>query len=220
MATPKSFLVPPALHDYMRAHSDALDAVRRRLIDRTAALGDVAGMQVAPEQGELLTAITRFASVRRAVEVGTFTGYSSLSIAMGLAPGGSLLCCDVSEEWTAIAREAWADAGVADRIELRLAPAADTLRSLPPDPVIDLAFIDADKPGYITYFDELVPRLRPGGLLLVDNTLWSGVVIDDTVDDRNTEAVRAFNRHAVADDRVDTFLLPVADGLTFCQRRG
>jgi caffeoyl-CoA O-methyltransferase len=220
MADPKSFLVTPVLDAYLRSHSEPLDEVQQALIERTAALGGVSGMQVSPEQGALLTALTRFASVRRAVEVGTFTGYSALCIARGLAPGGSLLCCDVSEEWTAIGRDAWADAGVADRIELRLAPAAETLRALPTEATIDLAFVDADKQGYVTYFEELVPRLRPGGLLLVDNTLWSGAVTDETVTDDNTVAIRAFNRHAVADDRVDTFVLPIADGLTFCQRRG
>jgi caffeoyl-CoA O-methyltransferase len=219
MADPKSFLVTPELDAYLRAHSEPLDRVQQALIERTAALGGVSGMQISPEQGALLTALTRLGAVRTAVEVGTFTGYSALCIARGLAPGGSLLCCDVSEEWTAIAREAWAEAGLDDRIELRLAPAAETLRGLPTEAAIDLAFVDADKSGYITYFEELVPRLRPGGLLLVDNTLWSGSVIDETVTDENTEAIRAFNRHAVADARVDTFILPVADGLTFCQRR-
>jgi len=219
MTDPKSFLVTPELDAYMRANSEPLDQVQRALVERTAALGGVSGMQVSPEQGALLTSVTRFGSVRRAVEVGTFTGYSALCIARGLAAGGSLLCCDVSEEWTDIGRAAWAEAGVADRIELRIAPAADTLRALPTDATIDLAFVDADKPGYITYFEELVPRLRPGGLLLVDNTLWSGDVVDETVTDGNTEAIRAFNRHAAADDRVDTYILPVADGLTFCQRR-
>jgi caffeoyl-CoA O-methyltransferase len=220
MAVPKSFLVTPELDAYLRAQSEPLDRVQQALIERTAGLGGVSGMQVSPEQGALLTAVTRFGAVRRAVEVGTFTGYSALCIARGLASGGSLLCCDVSEEWTAIAREAWAEAGVADRIELRLAPAAETLRALPTEPTIDLAFIDADKPGYITYFEELVPRLRPGGLLLVDNTLWSGDVVDESLTDGNAGVIRTFNRHAVADDRVDTFILPVADGLTFCQRRG
>lgn len=219
MADPKSFVLSSELHAYLLAHSDPIDDVARRLIERTAALGGVSVMQVAPEQGALLTILTRLCGGRSAVEVGTFTGYSALCIARGLAPGGTLVCCDVSDEWTSIARQAWADAGVDNRIELRLAPAAETLRALPPDPVIDLAFIDADKPSYITYFEELVPRLRPGALLLVDNTLWSGRVIDPDATDENTEAIRAFNRHAAADDRVDTVILPIADGLTFCQRR-
>src|SRR5687767_12829719 len=174
MADPKSFLVTPELDAYLRAHSEPLDRVQQSLIERTAALGGVSGMQISPEQGALLTALTRLGAVRTAVEVGTFTGYSALCIARGLAPGGSLLCCDVSEEWTAIAREHWAQAGVDDRIDLVIAPAADTLRALPADPPIDFAFIDADKPGYRTYYDEIVDRLRPGGLVLLDNVLWSG----------------------------------------------
>jgi len=156
---------------------------------------------------------------RRAVEVGTFTGASALAIARGLPPGGRLLCCDVSEEWTAVGRRAWERAGVADRIELRIAPAAETLAALDPAPVVDLAFIDADKGGYIAYHDDLVPRLRPGGLLLVDNTLWGGRVTDAMSDDPDTIAIRAYNDHAAADDRVDTVLLPLADGLTLCRRR-
>jgi caffeoyl-CoA O-methyltransferase len=155
---------------------------------------------------------------RRAVEVGTFTGYSALCIARGLAPGGTLLCCDVSEEWTAIGRQAWERAGVADRIELRIAPAAETLATLPTEPHIDLAFIDADKEGYIAYYEELVPRLRPHGLLLVDNVLWSGAVVDPKADDANTRAIRAFNDHAAADPRTDTVMLPIADGLTLARK--
>jgi caffeoyl-CoA O-methyltransferase len=148
------------------------------------------------------------------VEVGTFTGYSSLCIARALVPGGRLLCCDVSEEWTAIARAAWVEAGVDDRIELRLGPALDTLRALPPDEPLDLAFVDADKGGYAAYLDELVPRLRPGGLLLVDNTLWSGQVVDPSDRSDDVVAIRAVNDMLAADDRLTTVLLPVADGLT------
>ena len=137
-------------------------------------------MQISPDQGAFMTLLTKHRRTRGfAVEVGTFTGYSSICIARGLADGGRLLCCDVSEEWTAIAREHWEKAGVADRIELKIGPAADTLRALPADPPIDLAFIDADKPGYRTYYEEIVERLRPGGLVLLDNVLWSGNVVDD-----------------------------------------
>lgn len=219
MAEPKSFVLSADVHRYLIDHSSALDKVRRRLIDETAALGPVAGMQVAPEQSLLLTALTRMVGARRAVEVGTFTGLSSLSIAIGLPSGGRLVCCDVNEEWTAMARRAWAEAGVADRVELRIGPAADTLRALPPEPHVDLAFIDADKPGYIAYWEELVPRLRPGGVLLVDNVLWQGRVADPTATDDATMAVRAFNDHAVADRRVELVILPVSDGLTLALRR-
>ena len=135
-------------------------------------------MQVAPEQGAFLTLLTRLVGARRAIEVGTFTGYSSLCIARGLPAGGELLCCDVSEEWTAVARRFWEKAGVADKIELRIAPAAETLRALPAREDWDLAFIDADKPGYPVYYEEILRRLRPGGLILADNVLWMGRVAD------------------------------------------
>ena len=216
---PRSFLLSDELHAYVEAHTEPPDPVMTWLVEQTAALGDVAGMQVGVDQGRLLTTLTRFAGVAAAVEVGTFTGMSALCIARGLAPGGRLLCCDVSEEWTSIARRAWQQAGVDDRIDLRIAPAVDTLRDLPEAPRIDLAFIDADKPGYVDYFAALVPRLRPGGLLIADNTLWHGAVVDESTADDNTAAIRRFNDLAHADERVDTVLLAIADGLTVCQRR-
>lgn len=212
--TPKSFLLSDDLHAYLLANSTAVDPIVLRLIERTQALGGVSRMQVAPEQGLLLTLLARLSGAQRAIEVGTFTGLSALSIARGLAPGGTLLCCDVSEEWTALGREAWAEAGVADRIELRLGPAADTLRALPEEESFDLAFIDADKGGYSTYVDELVPRLRPGGLLLLDNTLWGGQVLDAEDQSRDTAAVRAVSQALAHDPRLTTVLLPIADGLT------
>ncbi|MGH9024645.1 MAG: O-methyltransferase, partial [Acidimicrobiia bacterium] len=164
--------------------------------------------------------LTRLIGARQAVEVGTFTGYSALCIARGLPADGRLLCCDVSEEWTSVGKRAWKRAGIADKIELRIAPAIDTLRSLPSDPVVDLAFIDADKPSYRAYLEELMPRLRPNGVILVDNTLWGGSVADPAVTDDNTEAIRAFNAAVAADRRVDCVLLPVADGLTLLRKRG
>jgi caffeoyl-CoA O-methyltransferase len=219
MAEPKTVAVTPEVHEYLVAHGTPPDAVQRSLIEATEALGAVSGMQIAPEQGAFMTLLTQLVDARFAVEVGTFTGYSSICIARGLAPGGRLLCLDVSEEWTAIARRHWADAGLDDRIELKLGPAADALRALPADPPIDIAFIDADKPGYRTYYDEIVQRLRPGGLVLLDNVLWSGRVVDPTDTSENTEAVRAVNDHVAADDRVDTVMLPIADGLTIARRR-
>jgi caffeoyl-CoA O-methyltransferase len=216
---PKTRHLSPELHEYLVAHGTPPDEVQQSLIDATRQLGDVARMQVAPEQGALLTLLARVVDARQAIEVGTFTGYSSLCIARGLAPGGRLLCCDVSEEWTAIAREHWKRAGVADQIDLRIAPAIDTLQDVPAGPVVDLAFIDADKAGYVDYWDALVPRLRPGGLLLVDNVLWSGRVVDATAADRDTEAIRRFNDHASADHRVDLVMLPIADGLTMARKR-
>jgi caffeoyl-CoA O-methyltransferase len=218
-AMTKSFLLAPDLHEYLVAHGEPPDDVQRWLIDQTAGLGGVAMMQIAPEQGALMTMLTRLIAATNAVEVGTFTGYSALCIARGLAPGGRLLCCDVSDEWTTIGRQAWERAGVTDRIELRIAPALDTLRALPVEPSIDLAFIDADKPNYLAYFEEIVPRLRANGLLLVDNTLWFGAVIDESNQDDQTVAIRAFNDHAAADPRVDAVMLPVSDGLSLFRRR-
>lgn len=216
---PKSFLLSAVLHDYLVAHSTPLDEHRRALIDRTSALGDVAAMQVAPEQALFLTLLTQVVGPRHAVEVGTFTGMSSLSIALGMSPDAKLVCFDVSDEWTSVARGAWEAAGVDDRIELIIGPALDGLRALPQTPSVDLAFIDADKPNYIAYWEELVPRMRPGGVILVDNVLWRGQVADDAVADENTVALRAFNDHAAADDRVDLVMLPISDGLTLARLR-
>jgi caffeoyl-CoA O-methyltransferase len=208
--------------DYAVAHGtwhDGPDVADLRA--ETQALGGAAGMQVGADQGQLLTMLARLVGATRAVEVGTFTGYSALCLVRGLAPGGTLLCCDVSEEWTAIARRAWERAGVADRIDLRIAPAVETLRSLPDEPHLDLAFIDADKPGYSAYWAELVPRVRPGGLLLVDNVLWSGRAADEpgADDDADLRAIRAFNDQVAADDRVEAVVLPAFDGLTIARRR-
>jgi caffeoyl-CoA O-methyltransferase len=216
---PKSFLLTSELSAYLIGHGSPPDAVQRALIDETRALGPVAGMQVAPEQGAFLTLLTRLIGAKSAVEVGTFTGYSSLCIARGLPADGRLLCCDVSEEWTAIARKAWEQAGVADRIELKIGPGSDTLRSLPEDETIDLGFIDADKPGYPVYYEELLSRLRPNGVILVDNVLWDGRVVQADATDDNTVAIKAFNDMVAADDRVDAVMLPIADGLTLCRKK-
>jgi caffeoyl-CoA O-methyltransferase len=216
----RALSVTAELVDYAVEHGSwPEDEVLRELREETAALGPVSGMQVGPDQGQLLTLLARLVRAARAVEVGTFTGYSSLCIARGLVPGGTLLACDVSEEWTALARKAWARAGVDDRIELRIAPAIETLRALPDRPPVDLAFIDADKGGYVDYWDELVPRVRPGGVLLADNVLWSGRVVDAAGGDDDTGAIRAFNDRVAADDRVDAVVLPAFDGLTIALRR-
>ena len=219
MTDPKSFFLGAEIHEYLVAHGTPPDAVQRRLIDETAALGGISMMQISPEQGAFMTMLTRIVDPRLAVEVGTFTGYSALCIARGLRPGARLLCCDVSEEWTTLARTAWQEAGVADRIDLRIAPASDTLGALPADTVIDLAFIDADKPNYANYYEAIVQRMVPGGLILVDNVLWSGAVVDESVDDENTLAIRAFNDLVAADPRVDTVMIPLGDGITFLRKR-
>ena len=171
-------------------------------------------LQVAPEMGTLLTLLTRLSRARSGIEVGTFTGYSSICIARGLGPGGRLLCCDVSEEWTSVARKYWEKAGLSDRIELRIGAALDTLRSLPEEEAFDVAFIDADKLSYPKYWAEVVPRVRSGGVIMVDNTFSHGRVLDAGNDNPSVIAVRTMNDHAAADDRVELIMLPIGDGLT------
>jgi caffeoyl-CoA O-methyltransferase len=219
MTEPKSHHLSPQVHEYMVEHGTPPDAVQRELIEATRALGGISLMQVAPEQDAFMTLLARALGARRAVEVGTFTGYSALCIAQGLPDDGKLLCCDVSEDWTGIARRFWEKAGVAHKIELRIAPALDTLRALPASPHLDLAFIDADKGGYVSYYEEILPRLRPGGLLLADNVLWFGNVADPTKTDENTLAIRRFNDHVARDERVDRVMLAISDGLTLVRKR-
>jgi len=157
----------------------------------------------------------------RAVEIGTFTGYSALAVARGLGPGGRLLCCDISQEWTSIARAAWQEAGVANRIELRVGPGLETLRALPPGEQFDFAFIDADKTGYAQYYEEVLTRLRPGGLILLDNTLQGGHVVGDLPDDdEDVAAIRSLNDAIVGDPRVKVVLIPIGDGVSFVQKLG
>jgi caffeoyl-CoA O-methyltransferase len=221
MAIKRNGIVPDDIATYAAEHSTGLDEVQQHLVETTAeATGAFAGMQIGGDQGMFMEILTRATGARNAVEIGTFTGYSSLSIARGLPAGGRLLCCDVSEEWTAIAREHWEQAGVADRIELRLAPALDTLAGLDPATRFDLAFIDADKVNYAAYLDALVPLLRPGALVLVDNTLWSGRVLrGEGEGDTDTAAIRAFNDSVAADDRFRVVMLTIGDGVTLLERR-
>jgi caffeoyl-CoA O-methyltransferase len=217
-ARSRSKFIDPAIADYALDHSSGPDDVQLELQRVTAErTGQAAGMQIGDDQAVLLEILARATGARRAVEVGTFTGYSSLALARGMGPEGRLLCLDVSEEWTAIARAHWEKAGVADRIELRIGPALDTLRKLPPV-LFDLAFVDADKTNYSAYYEELLPRIRPGGLLLVDNTLWGGAVLDHKDDSDDTAAIRALNDRIAADRRVRVVLLPIGDGLTVAQR--
>ncbi|MEV0808088.1 O-methyltransferase [Micromonospora sp. NPDC050200] len=216
--TTKSLPLTPELHAYLVAHGSPPDEIVRDLAQETLALlPDQATMQVAPEQAAFLTFLTRLLGARRAVEVGTFTGLSSLAIARGLPEDGRLTCFDISEEYTGIARRYWERAGVADRIELRIGPAGDTLRELPRERHLDFAFIDADKTGYPVYWDELVPRMRPGAVIAVDNTLRGGrVLAPQNADDR---AIAAFNDEVLADVRVDVVMLPIADGVTLARVR-
>ncbi|MCT2278364.1 O-methyltransferase [Micromonospora chalcea] len=214
--TTKPLPLTPELHAYLVAHGSAPDEIVRELAEETrAALPAEAVMQVAPEQAAFLTFLTRLLGVRQAVEVGTFTGLSSLAIARGLAEGGRLTCFDISEEYTGVARRYWQRAGVQDRIELRIGPAAQTLRELPRERYLDFAFIDADKVGYPIYWDELVPRMRPGAVIAVDNTLRDGrVLAPRNADDR---AIAAFNDAVIADVRVEAVMLPIADGVTLAR---
>jgi caffeoyl-CoA O-methyltransferase len=215
----KFVALTPEIYRYVVEHAPPQDDVLRDLAAETQALGGISAMQIAVEQGAFLTLLARLLGARRIVEVGTFTGYSAICLARGLAPGGTLVCCDVSEEWTSIARRYWTRAGLDDRITLTLAPAIETLRALPRDPTIDLAFIDADKTGYRAYYEELLARLRPNGLIVFDNVLWGGAVADAGHRDESTTALRALNDALVADTRVDAVLLPVADGLFLVRKK-
>jgi caffeoyl-CoA O-methyltransferase len=217
-ARSRSKFIDPPIADYALDHSSGPDAVQLELQQVTAErTGRAAGMQIGDDQAVLLEILARATGARRAVEIGTFTGYSSLALARGMGPDGRLLCLDISEEWTTIARAAWEKAGVVDRIDLKIGPALDTLRELPPV-LFDLAFVDADKTGYSAYYEELVPRMRPGGLLLIDNTLWGGAVLDEKDDSDDTRAIQALNDRIAADERVRVVLLPIGDGLTVVQR--
>jgi len=205
------------LCDYVRGQLPPADDVDLALIEQTAALGAVVEMQVPPEQVALLSILTASLGARLVVEVGTFTGFSTLGLARGLAAGGKVITIDISEEWTAIAAEHWTRAGVRDRIDLRIGPAREQLALLPRDADIDVAFIDADKVGYLDYWNLIVPRMRPGGLILVDNVLYGGEAADPDATG-NARAIRIFNDAVRLDDRVEAVLLPLFDGLTVARR--
>ncbi|MEO3870506.1 O-methyltransferase [Nonomuraea sp. B12E4] len=208
----KAYFLDPAVAQYVQTHSSSPDPLLEELAKETAAAtGDSAGMQISPDQGAFLTMITRLAAPRVVVEVGTFTGYSSVCIARGLT-GGRLHCFDVSEEWTSIARRYWRRAGVEDRITLTLGPALETLAAF--DETVDLAFLDADKGNYPGYYELLVARLRPGGLIIADNTLRRGWVADPAHEETTTVEIREFNELVIEDPRVSVLMMPWADGMT------
>ena len=219
--TPRSFLLTQELSDYVRAVSEPPDQVAVDLVAETATLADRGDVpptfQIAAEQGAFLQLLTRALGVRTAIEIGTFTGFYALCIARGLPDDGSLLCLDRNEEWTAIARRYWDRAGVGDRIELRLGDALPSLQALPVEETFDLAFVDADKTGYAAYVEELHARMRTNGLVLLDNTLRAGRVLDPQTDD--DRAIVALNAALAADPRWETVLLPLADGLTMLRKR-
>ena len=209
------------LYDYLLAHSLREPEALARLRAETASHPKV-NMQIAPEQGQFMQLLVRLLGVRRAIEVGVFTGYSSLAVALAMPADGRLLACDISEEFTAIARRHWQSAGVADRIELVLAQALQTLDArlaAGESGLYDFAFIDADKSSYLAYYERLMNLVRPGGLIVVDNTLWGGEVANPRNRDEDTVALREFNDVLLADPRIDLSLLPLGDGLTLARRR-
>lgn len=207
------------LYEYLVQYGAPQDEVLRAVERETESLGSVAVMQIAPEQGALLTLLVRSIGARRALEVGTFTGYSAICIARGLPGDGELLCCEISEEW---ARAAWRHleaAGLEGRVEIRVAPALQTLRSLPEHEKLDFAFVDADKQAYGHYYEEILARLRTGGLLVLDNVLLGGRVLEPAPDDDSARAMHALNARLAADERVDSAMVGVADGITILRKR-
>jgi O-methyltransferase len=217
----RSIALSPELYEYLLAHSLRETEVQRQLRERTAQLPDH-NMQIAPEQGQFMALLARLLGARRVIEVGVYTGYSALCVAATLPADGVLVACDLSAEYTAIAGDYWQRAGVADRIDLRLGPAADTLTALLDGGAadsFDLAFIDADKTGYAGYYEQCLRLLRPGGLILVDNVLWNGRVLNEADADADTRAIQDFNRALHRDDRVDLSLAPIGDGLTLARKR-
>ncbi|MCJ7453437.1 MAG: class I SAM-dependent methyltransferase [Steroidobacteraceae bacterium] len=217
----RSISLTDALYDYLLSVSLRESELQRRLREETAA-NPMSRMQISPEQGQFMALLARLIGARRCIEVGVFTGYSSLAVALALPADGRIVACDVSEEWTAVARRYWAEAGVAQKIDLRLAPALETLDSLlaaGDGGSFDFAFIDADKTNYLGYYERVLKLLRPGGLVAVDNTLWTGRVADPEVADPDTVALRHFNERLHHDDRVDLSLLPVGDGLTLARKK-
>lgn len=203
------------LYDYLVAHGTPPDAVQHQLVSETKErVGEMAKMLIAPEQGAFITILTRLLKAQHALEVGTFTGYSALCMARGLPSDGTLLCCDVSEEWTSIARKYWEKADVSRKITLRLAPALETLRALPLERKYDICFIDADKENQLLYYEEIIKRMNRGGAILVDNALLGGKVTDLSNHTPEVVAVRKQNAFLAQDDRVDCVMLPIADGLT------
>jgi predicted O-methyltransferase YrrM len=208
-------LLPDAVDAYIHKVAHSETPLQRRLRDETAAL-PMGMMQIGADQGAFLALLIRLLGARRAIEIGTFTGYSALAVATALPADGRLVCCDISDEWTSIARRYWKEAGVADRIDLRLAPAAETLRELLRDSgpgSVDFAFIDADKSGYDGYYEACLKLLRPGGLIAFDNTLWSGAVADPSKIDPDTVALRALNLKVRDDPRVTSCLVSMGDGV-------
>ena len=217
----KTFTLPDALYDYVLSVSLREEPVLRRLRKETAT-DSMSVMQIAPEQGQFMALLVQLMGARKALEIGVYTGYSALCVASALPADGRLVACDISEPWTAVAQRYWREADVIGKIDLRLAPALETLDQLiqaGETGTFDFAFIDADKENYLAYYERVLELLRPGGLIAIDNTLWSGSVIDPSCQDANTRAIRAFNKALHKDTRVYISLVPIADGLTFALKR-
>ena len=215
----KFTVLTPALHRYLVEHGARQDELLRRLAAETAELGGIAIMQISPEQGALMNLLVRAIGARRALELGTFTGYSAICIARGLPDDGLLVTCDVSEGWASIARRYFEEAGVAERIDLRLGPALDTVRAMPGGEPFDFAFIDADKVGYLDYYEETLRLLRPGGLAMIDNVLRGGRVVEPDLDDEGDRVVLELNERIATDERVEVAMLGVSDGVTLVLKR-
>jgi caffeoyl-CoA O-methyltransferase len=208
------------LYEFARSHRSGIhDPILTALREETATLGDDARMQVSEEQGQFLYILAKLIGLRNAIEVGTFTGYSALCVARALPPDGKLLCLDIDEEWTSIASKYWEQAGVVDKVELRIGPAIETLEKLDPDSFFDFAFIDADKTEYNSYYELVLPHIRPNGLILFDNMLWGGCVLEGASDHENAKAIRELNAKLATDSRIECVLLPIADGIQFCRKR-
>ena len=213
----RTLTLTPDLVNYALEHSSPLSPVAKRLIAETTAMGKVAGMQISPEQGLFLQFMISLTGARRVLEIGTFTGFSSLMMTYGGAE--QVVCLDVSEEFTSVARRYWAEAGVDGQIDLRLGPAVESLEQMRAEEMFDFVFIDADKDNYPAYFELSLARLNTTGLMAVDNTLWSGRVLDASDQSVDTVAIRAFNEALARDDRVEVLILPIGDGLTLIRRK-
>jgi predicted O-methyltransferase YrrM len=219
--TDKQITLTAPLHNYIRSHSLREPDLLQQLRQETAQL-PMGQMQISPEQGQLMALLIQLMGAKRAIEIGVFTGYSSLTIALALPDDGSLIACDVSEEYTAIAQRYWQQAGVADKVNLRIAPAMDTLDALLADGQagqFDFVFIDADKSNYLNYYERSLQLVRVGGLIAIDNVLWSGRVADNSVSDNRTDHIRHLNATLYQDDRIDLSLVPIADGLTLALKK-
>lgn len=214
----RNWFLPAEVHAYVGAQV-CVDKVQESLIKATDDLGPAAIMQIAPDQGAFMTMLARLTGAKNAIEVGTFTGYSSLCIARGLVEDGRLITCDLNEEWTSVARKHWEMDNIAHKIDLRIGPAVETLQALALDPIFDFAFIDADKGAYPIYYEEILKRLKPGGLIIFDNVLIFGTVLEENPSNPDARVMRALNDRLKEDNRVDTVMLSIADGLTLARKK-